>query len=208
MINTLSNRVVKLYGREEPFRPLNLALYQGQPDKKGFVTAEMAASDNPLLREAEARDAMLVATGSGKVQFYMFTNDDNISKSDRDIHNEKPRSLNPKSKAEADAAERNSRMANAATIHTTMGDISVRLFARDAPKAVENFTVHAKQDYYNNIIFHRIMRKFMIQTGDPLGDGTGGESIWGRYVQIFFASPVISLSRSRLASLRRTYVSC
>ena len=179
VINTLSNRVVKIYGREEPFRPLNLALYQGQPEKKGIVTVQMAASDNPLLAEAEARDAMLVSTGSGKVRFYMFTNDESISKSDRDIHNEKPRSLIATKKAQ-EAAEQESRMASAATIHTTMGDIQIRMFPQYAPKAVENFTVHAKESYYNNIIFHRVIRKFMIQTGDPLGDGTGGDSIWGR----------------------------
>lgn len=75
VINTLTNRVVKVYGRDEPFRPLNLSLYQGQPEKKGVVTVQMAASDNPLLQEAEARDAMLVSTGSGKVRFYMFTNE-------------------------------------------------------------------------------------------------------------------------------------
>ncbi|KAI7594532.1 hypothetical protein KC343_g17494 [Hortaea werneckii] len=61
-----------------------------------------------------------------------------------------------------------------------MGDIHVRLFPSHAPKAVENFTVHARNNYYNDIIFHRVIRKFMIQTGDPLGDGTGGESIWGK----------------------------
>jgi peptidylprolyl isomerase domain and WD repeat-containing protein 1 len=75
VINILTNRVAKVYGRDEPFRALNLAIYQGQPDKKGIVTVEMAASDNPLLQEAEARDAMLVMTGSGKVRFYMFTNE-------------------------------------------------------------------------------------------------------------------------------------
>lgn len=75
VVNTLTNRVIKVYGKDEPFRPLNLTMYQGQPDKKGVVTVQMAASDNPLLQEAEARDAMLVATGSGKVRFYMFTND-------------------------------------------------------------------------------------------------------------------------------------
>lgn len=75
VINTLTNRVSKVYGSDEAFRPLNLSLYQGQPEKKGVVTVAMAASDNPLLQEAEARDAMLVSTGSGKVRFYMFTND-------------------------------------------------------------------------------------------------------------------------------------
>jgi len=175
VINTLTNRVVKVYGKEEPFRALNLALYQGQPEKKGVVTVQMAASDNPLLQQAEARDSMLVATGSGKVRFYMFTNDTDINKSDRDVHNEKPRTIATKQQAEAAKAQTGS----SATIHTSMGDIQIRLYPEHAPKAVENFTVHSKNDYYNGIIFHRIIRKFMIQTGDPLGDGTGGDSIWG-----------------------------
>jgi len=179
VLNTLTNRVVKIYGREEPFRPLNLALYQGQPEKKGLVTVQMAASENPLLAEAEARDAMMATTGSGKVRFYMFTNEDNVSRSDRDIQNEKLRNLNAAKKAQEEAA-RDARIAHAATIHTTLGDISIRMFPQHAPKAVENFTMHSKENYYNNIIFHRVIRKFMIQTGDPLGDGTGGDSIWGR----------------------------
>ena len=199
VINTLSNRVVKLYGREEPFRPLNLALYQGQPEKKGVVTVQMAASENPLLAEAEARDAMLSCTGSGKVRFYMFTNDDNISKSDRDVHNEKPRNLNATKKAQEEA-EKESRMASAATIHTTMGDIQIRLFPQQAPKAVENFTVHGRNNYYNNIIFHRIIRKFMMQTGDPLGDGTGGDSIWGREFEDEF-SPDLSHDKPYMVSM-------
>ncbi|KAF7194981.1 Peptidyl-prolyl cis-trans isomerase cyp15 [Pseudocercospora fuligena] len=178
VINTFSNRMVKLYGREEPFRPLNLTLYQGAPEKKGLVTAQMAASSNPLLEAAEARDAMLVTTGSAKVRFYMFTNDNSVSKFDRDIHNEKPRTLASSKKKEEE--ERSARMGTTATIHTTMGDISIRMFPQHAPKAVENFTVHSKNNYYNNLIFHRVIRKFMIQTGDSLGDGTGGESIWGK----------------------------
>ena len=47
------------------------------------------------------------------------------------------------------------------------------------PKTVENFCVHASDGYYNGHIFHRVIRQFMIQTGDPTGTGTGGESIWG-----------------------------
>ena len=48
---------------------------------------------------------------------------------------------------------------------------------------MENFTELAKSGYYNNVIFHRVIKSFMIQTGDPLGDGTGGESIWGDYFE-------------------------
>lgn len=176
VINTLTNRVIKVYGKDEPFRSLNLALYQGQPQKKGVVTVTMAASANPLLQEAEERDPMLVSTGSGKVRFYMFTNEEEISKSTRDVQNEKPRNLNARQQLEAKPAETGS----AAMIHTTFGDIQIRLFPEAAPKAVENFVTHSKNGYYNNTIFHRVIRKFMIQCGDPLGDGTGGESIWGR----------------------------
>lgn len=175
VINTLTNRVVKVYGKDEPFRSLNLALYQGQPQKKGVVTVSMAASANPLLQEAEERDPMLVSTGSGKVRFYMFTNEQEISKSTRDVQNEKPKNLGARQQLEAKPTETGS----AAVLHTTFGDIHIRLFPEAAPKAVENFVTHSKNGYYNNTIFHRVIRKFMIQCGDPLGDGTGGESIWG-----------------------------
>lgn len=63
-------------------------------------------------------------------------------------------------------------------IQTTKGNIKVRLFPKLAPKAVENFVTHAKEGYYDGVIFHRVIDGFMIQTGDPKGDGTGGESIW------------------------------
>ena len=99
VINTLTNRVVKTYGKDEPFRALNIAMYQGQPQKKGVVTVSMAASANPLLQEAEERDPMLFATGFGKVRFYMFTNEEQISsKSERDVQNEKPRVIGSKKK--------------------------------------------------------------------------------------------------------------
>ena len=67
-----------------------------------------------------------------------------------------------------------------AIMHTSMGDISIRLFPEQAPKAVENFTTHAKNGYYNGIVFHRVINDFMIQGGDPTATGCGGESIWGK----------------------------
>ena len=177
VINTLTNRVVKVYGDTEPFRSLNLALYQGAPQKKSLTTVEMAASSNPLLQEAEARDPMLICTAVGKPRFYMFTNQTDISKSTRDIQNEKPRHLNG---ALAGAETRKVETGTQATMHTTLGDIILRLFPQSAPKAVENFVTHSRTGYYNTTLFHRVIKKFMIQGGDPLGDGTGGESIWGK----------------------------
>ena len=66
-----------------------------------------------------------------------------------------------------------------AIMHTNMGDISIRLFPAHAPKTVENFTTHAKNGYYDGIVFHRVIKDFMIQGGDPTATGCGGESIWG-----------------------------
>jgi len=61
-----------------------------------------------------------------------------------------------------------------ATISTTMGDITIQLFAKDAPKTVNNFVFLAKDKFYDNVTFHRVIKDFMIQTGDPLGTGMGG----------------------------------
>lgn len=67
-----------------------------------------------------------------------------------------------------------------ALMKTSMGDIKIKLFPQIAPKTVENFVKHSKDGYFNNLIFHRVINNFMIQGGDPLGTGTGGESIWGK----------------------------
>jgi cyclophilin family peptidyl-prolyl cis-trans isomerase len=66
-----------------------------------------------------------------------------------------------------------------AVIETSAGPIEVELLASDAPKAVENFRLLAEHHYYDGTTFHRILKGFMIQGGDPNGDGTGGESAWG-----------------------------
>lgn len=61
-----------------------------------------------------------------------------------------------------------------ATIHTNHGDIVINLFGDHAPKTVKNFVDLANKDFYNGVIFHRIIKDFMIQGGDPTGTGTGG----------------------------------
>ncbi|MEO6244303.1 MAG: peptidylprolyl isomerase [Opitutaceae bacterium] len=66
-----------------------------------------------------------------------------------------------------------------AQIETDKGTIEIELLPTAAPKAVENFRLLAEHGYYNGVTFHRIISGFMIQGGDPNGDGTGGESAWG-----------------------------
>ena len=66
-----------------------------------------------------------------------------------------------------------------AVIETDKGSITIEFFADEQPKAVENFRLLAEHGYYDGLTFHRIVKGFMIQGGDPEGNGTGGESAWG-----------------------------
>jgi len=65
-------------------------------------------------------------------------------------------------------------------LETTQGNIELKLFSEIAPKTCENFIGLVKKSYYNGITFHRVIKKFMIQGGDPTGTGRGGSSIWNR----------------------------
>ena len=79
-----------------------------------------------------------------------------------------------------------------ATIHIKKyGDVKVKFFKDEAPKAVENFITHAKDGYYNGLTFHRIIDDLMIQGGDPTGTGAGGESIWGKNFEDEFSYDLV-----------------
>ncbi len=83
-----------------------------------------------------------------------------------------------------------------AVMHTSMGDISIRFFPDGAPKAVENFIKLSQQGYYDGVTFHRVIEDFMIQGGDPKGDGTGGESVWGSSFEDEFDQKLLNLRGS------------
>jgi peptidylprolyl isomerase len=74
---------------------------------------------------------------------------------------------------------------------TNVGNIELKLYPKVAPLAVENFLTHVKNGYYNGLIFHRVIKGFMIQGGDPTGTGSGGESIWKKDFKDEFASNVV-----------------
>ncbi|KAL4069951.1 hypothetical protein V8B97DRAFT_2104546 [Scleroderma yunnanense] len=183
VVNIVTNKVVRLMGKDEAVRFMNVTLYQGAPAKKGVTTLAMAASANPILANKATRDPILFCTGYKKQRFYLFTRSEpeDSKVTDRDVFNEKP-TREEQSIATATVIGKGgpSPHATSAVIHTTVGDIHIRLFPKNAPKAVENFVGHARSGYYEGVIFHRVIPKFMIQTGDPLGDGTGGVSIWGK----------------------------
>ena len=79
------------------------------------------------------------------------------------------------------------------TVHTNLGNFTLELFPEVAPKTVENFVTHAKNGYYNGVIFHRVIEDFMIQGGDPTGTGMGGESIYGRTFEDEFSREAFNL---------------
>ena len=75
-------------------------------------------------------------------------------------------------------------------IETTFGPLGVELYPMHAPKAVWNFIQLAKQGYYNGVGFHRSIRNFMLQGGDPTGTGKGGKSCWAKYFEDEFDGPL------------------
>lgn len=70
-------------------------------------------------------------------------------------------------------------MPTTVVFQTNQGDVELKLYPNEAPKAVENFVGLIKKGYYDGLIFHRVIKNFMIQGGDPEGTGRGGESLWG-----------------------------
>ena len=80
-----------------------------------------------------------------------------------------------------------------AVLETTKGTVKIQLFPAQAPKTVENFVGLIEKGYYDGIIFHRVISDFMIQGGDPTGNGMGGESLWGDSFEDEFSDEVFNL---------------
>ncbi len=85
-------------------------------------------------------------------------------------------------------------------LDTNYGKIELKLFKKAAPLAVENFTKLTKKGYYNGTIFHRVIKNFMIQGGDPTGTGMGGSSIWGKEFKNEYA-PNLTFDRPYLLAM-------
>uniref|UniRef100_A0A8D9DXJ5 peptidylprolyl isomerase n=1 Tax=Cacopsylla melanoneura TaxID=428564 RepID=A0A8D9DXJ5_9HEMI len=178
-VNIVTNQCPRFIGKPENLRLLHLSLFQGKvKTRKAATTLEMEAAKNPTLESVQP-DPTLFCTAFNKNRFYMFTRrepaDFKSPDADRDVFNEKPSKEDIISATEA-AGEQV--LYDTAIIHTSMGDVHIQMF-KECAKTVENFCVHSKNNYYNGHIFHRVIKGFMIQTGDPTGTGTGGQSIWG-----------------------------
>lgn len=180
VVNLVTNRVVKIIGKvENTERFLSIALYQGIPKKNKRLPA---GPDAKIVQP----DPTLLCCAFQKQRLYLFTQREPAESEDmaaaRDVFNERPVGEAAAAALEAGGATAGPsalELPRGAIIHTNKGDIFLKLFPDECPKTVENFTTHAKTGYYDGIIFHRVIKGFMLQTGDPLGNGTGGESIWG-----------------------------
>lgn len=185
MLNTFTNKLTRVLGAgESGERFLAVALYQGVPK----VDAQLMlarAGDSGMTKTADERDTTLkpdptiFATSFKKRRFYCFSNrvaDEAVES--RDKLNEQPTEEEREGQASEDMS--NIPACTTAVLNTNLGSITIKLYAQECPRTIENFTTHVRNHYYDNTIFHRVIKGFMVQCGDPLGDGTGGESIWGR----------------------------
>ena len=144
-------------------RFLDVCLFQGESLRESKLLTGEGGNEDFF-------DPTIIATALGKPRFYLFSN--RLPKESRDVFNEEIVKNASKLPSVSFAAP------TRATLNTTMGDIQLSLLPLLAPKAVENFVTLAKSGYFDGTVFHRVVKGFMIQTGDP--EGTGGESIWGK----------------------------
>ncbi|PWA48018.1 cyclophilin71 [Artemisia annua] len=183
IVNLHTNTVARILGKvENNDRFLRIALYQGDHSSKK-VRKIPAAAANVNESKEPLTDPTLLCCAFKKHRIYMFSRREPEEPEDatkgRDVFNEKPPPDELMAASDIGKSVTTSLPENV-IMHTTLGDIHMKLYPEECPKTVENFTTHCKNGYYDNLIFHRVIKGFMIQTGDPLGDGTGGQSIWGR----------------------------
>ncbi|KAF5744854.1 Cyclophilin71 isoform 2 [Tripterygium wilfordii] len=183
VVNMHTNKVARILGKvESNDRFLKVALYQGDRSSKKARKIPAAAANVNESKEP-LTDPTILCCAFKKHRIYLFSQREPEEPEDatkgRDVFNEKPPPDELLAVSDIGKAVTTS-LPDTVILHTTMGDIHMKLYPEECPKTVENFTTHCRNGYYDNLIFHRVIKGFMIQTGDPLGDGTGGQSIWGR----------------------------
>eukprot|EP00250_Pteridium_aquilinum_P011322 c19990_g2_i1 orf=539-2413(-) len=182
VVNLHTNKVARILGKvENTERFLRVALYQGGSGGKRVKKLPGGASNAMDEREPFA-DPTLVCCAFKKHRFYLFSRREPEEAEDaskgRDVFNEKPPPEELLAVSDVGKAITTSLPDNV-VLHTSFGDMHIKLYPEECPRTVENFTTHCRNGYYDNLIFHRVIKGFMVQTGDPLGDGTGGQSVWG-----------------------------
>ena len=183
LINLKTNELIKILGKKEKLRFISICLFQGESlrNKSGIITeSKMRNEDN--INADKIIDPLLLANAYKSNRFFIFSKNEPDNKIKRDMMNEDIDELknkanlnqkNDKNKEIVDLPEK-------AVIDTTKGEIFIKLFVNECPKTTKNFITLGRRGYYDGLIFHRVIKNFMIQTGDPKGNGTGGESIYGK----------------------------
>lgn len=225
LINWESNKLVTIIGKKDAstLRFVNICLCIGDAKvNRQMQLARSGGSSAAMDHEKIAKsDALFIALAFRKKRLYVFSHDDPLETEDvdedvmlrRDVLNEPP---DADDRLVMDGISAKDKVGSEAILRTTMGDIHFKLFPDEVPRTIENFVGHSKSGYYDGVIFHRVIKGFMLQTGDPLGDGTGGESIWGgefedefvrEYVVLWFAfmfAVFLASSTTCLFSLQST----
>ncbi len=191
IIDWRQNKLVKIVGKADAsqyrFLTFCLCLGDAKMNQQMQLARGMGKSTAVGDKKEQVNNSVVVALAYQQRRFFVFSHFDPLLKpegdvdstSNRDIWNEAPTAqdqllVSESGRGGASQIEKISK----AILRTSKGDIHIKLF-HEVPKTFENFTEHARSGYYDGVIFHRVISSFMLQTGDPLGDGTGGESIWG-----------------------------
>ena len=183
LINLKTNELIKVLGKKEKLRFISICLFQGESlrNKTGIITEnKMRNEDN--INADKIIDPLLLANAYKSNRFFIFSKSEPDNKIKRDIMNEDIEELKNKASIIAKNAKNKDiiDLPEKAVIDTTKGEIFIKLFVNECPKTTKNFITLGKRGYYDGLIFHRVIKNFMIQTGDPRGNGTGGESIYGK----------------------------
>ena len=189
LINWESNKLITVVGKKDAstLRFDHICLCSGDAKVNRQMQLARSGGSSATIDHDETKksDALLIALAFRKKRFYVLSHDDPLETEEdvdedvmlrRDVLNEPP---DAEDRLVVDGSSSKEKVGSEAILRTTMGDIHIKLFPEEVPRTIENFVGHSKNGYYDGVIFHRVIKGFMLQTGDPLGDGTGGESIWG-----------------------------
>ena len=178
LLNNNKTNLLYIIGKKEKLRFINICLFQGESLKNKNSLIQTNINSNTSFHVEKIVDPLLFACAYRSNRFYIFTKKEPDNKLKRDIINEDIDELKNKN-SNKNKKQENNELSEKAIIETSKGEIFVNLFYKECPKTVKNFVTLAKRGYYDGLIFHRVIKNFMIQTGDPKGNGTGGESIYG-----------------------------
>ena len=174
IVHYQSNKLVHLLGYADALRYTQIALLPPTISASlDLIASDMSHAKKPI------PDPLLIAFAPKKARLFVLSRHEPVM-SERDVQNDLPeQQISIKSPRKHKTCSLDPTKLHKAILRTTKGDITIRLYPQHAPLACENFVQLARSKYYDNVPFHRIIKAFMIQTGDPTGLGSGGEACWG-----------------------------